>query len=153
ESRVARPDRDRPQPDPLPHALRRLRRGVRRQRQRHFPAQVPELPGRPPEYGRLDAVSRNAAASGRAMLAQRCARIRFFIMSTADPPSSITIAARNRRNALKSTGPRTAEGKAIARRNAIKHGLTAADPTALGPEEGSLFNQMHEQLVEELAPR
>lgn len=67
--------------------------------------------------------------------------------------SSITVAARNRCNALKSTGPRTPEGKAIARRNAIKHGLTAADPTAVGPEEGSLFKMMHEQLVEELAPR
>ena len=38
----------------------------------------------------------------------------------------------NRRNALRSTGPRTAEGKARSRRNAYKHGLSipldAADP-------------------------
>ncbi len=33
--------------------------------------------------------------------------------------------AANRRNALQSTGPRTDEGKAVARRNALKHGLTA----------------------------
>ncbi|HEV3167699.1 MAG TPA: hypothetical protein VGZ22_27085 [Isosphaeraceae bacterium] len=32
----------------------------------------------------------------------------------------------NRRNALKSTGPKTPEGKAIARRNALKHGLSGA---------------------------
>jgi hypothetical protein len=31
----------------------------------------------------------------------------------------------NRRNALRSTGPRTLEGKQIAARNAIKHGLTS----------------------------
>jgi hypothetical protein len=31
----------------------------------------------------------------------------------------------NRRNALKSTGPRTEEGKQIASRNALRHGLTA----------------------------
>ena len=31
----------------------------------------------------------------------------------------------NRRNALKSTGPRSEEGKQQSRRNAVRHGLTA----------------------------
>lgn len=35
--------------------------------------------------------------------------------------------AANRQNALKSTGPRTAHGKAYSRRNSIKHGLFARD--------------------------
>jgi hypothetical protein len=33
----------------------------------------------------------------------------------------------NRQNALKSTGPRTDEGKEVSRRNALKHGLTAVE--------------------------
>ena len=33
----------------------------------------------------------------------------------------------NRENAKKSTGPRTARGKAFSRRNAVKHGLCASD--------------------------
>jgi hypothetical protein len=41
-------------------------------------------------------------------------------------PCSEAQAESNRRNAEKSTGPRTAEGKAASRRNAWKHGLTGA---------------------------
>ena len=40
----------------------------------------------------------------------------------------------NRANALKSTGPRTLEGKARSSRNALTHGLTAQDLTALGED-------------------
>jgi hypothetical protein len=35
--------------------------------------------------------------------------------------------AANRRNARGSTGPKTAAGRAVARRNALRHGLTAAE--------------------------
>ena len=38
----------------------------------------------------------------------------------------------NRLNAKKSTGPRTAEGKAAVRLNALKHGLFALDPIIEG---------------------
>ena len=41
------------------------------------------------------------------------------------PPSSPARIAANRRNAQKSTGPRTAEGKEVSRGNALRHGLAA----------------------------
>src|SRR5436305_14709064 len=40
----------------------------------------------------------------------------------------------NRRNAQKSTGPRTAEGKSVCRQNALKHGLSGAG-VVLHPED------------------
>jgi hypothetical protein len=46
-------------------------------------------------------------------------------------PTEKQIAA-NRRNALKSTGPRTPRGKAFTRLNALRHGLRAAAGTPLG---------------------
>ncbi|HEV3164700.1 MAG TPA: hypothetical protein VGZ22_11780 [Isosphaeraceae bacterium] len=48
--------------------------------------------------------------------------------------------AASRRNAQKSTGPKTAAGKANSRANALKHGLTGAG-TVLPPEDGTLFQQ------------
>jgi len=42
--------------------------------------------------------------------------------------------AASRRNALKSTGPRTREGKAVSRLNALRHGLRASK-TILPPEK------------------
>ena len=71
--------------------------------------------------------------------------------------------AANRRNALKSTGPRTPEGKDAARRNALKHGLTAAtippaeDPSAFESRAASFRQTLkpatdyHAWLVDEIA--
>ena len=47
--------------------------------------------------------------------------------------------AANRRNAVKSTGPRTAAGRAVVRQNALRHGLTA--------EELVLFDERPEDLA------
>ena len=57
----------------------------------------------------------------------------------------------NRLNAQKSTGPRTAEGKEQASRNAIKHGLLAREAVIQGedPEE---FESYREGMLQELAP-
>ena len=48
--------------------------------------------------------------------------------------------AANRCNAAKSTGPRTAEGKAIVAQNAVKHGLLAQEVVIKGedPQEFAL---------------
>src|SRR4029079_2999177 len=49
----------------------------------------------------------------------------------------------NRQNAQKSTGPRTEQGKAKSRRNALKHGMTS-EGTVLTPEDTELFQErMH----------
>lgn len=53
--------------------------------------------------------------------------------STKKPVSQSKLDA-NRANALKSTGPRTPEGKARSSRNALTHGLTSRDLTALGED-------------------
>jgi len=57
----------------------------------------------------------------------------------------------NGRNARKSTGPRTPEGKERSSRNALKHGLTATRVVMLD-EDGDEFEGIRERLVEELAP-
>src|SRR3954452_24245485 len=44
----------------------------------------------------------------------------------------------NRLNAKKSTGPRTAQGKSVARLNALKHGLFATDPIIQGEDPAHL---------------
>lgn len=46
----------------------------------------------------------------------------------------------NRRNALKSTGPRSAEGKALARQNATKHGLLIQHVIVRGESPRELDN-------------
>jgi len=67
----------------------------------------------------------------------------------------------NRRNAQKSTGPRTPEGKAIISQNAIKHGLLARQDARLGgasrsqiinSESQAEFELYHDQMLGELVP-
>ncbi|MEX2260514.1 MAG: hypothetical protein WD696_01110 [Bryobacteraceae bacterium] len=56
----------------------------------------------------------------------------------------------NRRNAQKSTGPQTAEGRAAVRFNALKHGL-AADVLLPGEDEAA-FNEILEDLRARFQP-
>ncbi len=57
----------------------------------------------------------------------------------------------NRRNALESTGPKTAEGKAASRANALKHGLAAKQVIVLG-EKAEDFEAFHAELWASLDP-
>ena len=57
----------------------------------------------------------------------------------------------NQQNAKLSTGPRTAEGKAIASRNALKHGLLATSALLPG-ENADVFNAFKEGMVEDFQP-
>ena len=57
----------------------------------------------------------------------------------------------NRQNALKSTGPRTPEGKAVARFNAVKHGLLSRE-VLLPSEDEDALRDLDEALRAELRP-
>lgn len=57
----------------------------------------------------------------------------------------------NRRNAKKSTGPKTAAGLAVASRNALRHGLTA-EQLVVQEEEARDFVSFHDDLRAALAP-
>jgi hypothetical protein len=59
--------------------------------------------------------------------------------------------AANGRNAQKSTGPRTSEGKARAAHNSFKHGLLAK-PALLPDESGRAFREFMKERIRELAP-
>lgn len=59
--------------------------------------------------------------------------------------------AANRRNSLKSTGPRTLSGKAIACMNALKHGLCARKPLIPGESDAD-FTRHSTDLVNHLQP-
>ncbi len=58
----------------------------------------------------------------------------------------------NRQNAKKSTGPRTAEGKAHSSKNALKHGLLAQDAVMAG-EDPAEFDRCFQQLEENIFPK
>jgi hypothetical protein len=57
----------------------------------------------------------------------------------------------NRRNSEKSTGPRTAKGKAISAKNATKHGLFAQNDVVI-PENQAAFDAFRDDMLAELAP-
>jgi len=57
----------------------------------------------------------------------------------------------NRRNARKSTGPRTATGRAASSRNALRHGLTAYQ-IVIADESEAEFTAFYRERYESLAP-
>jgi hypothetical protein len=57
----------------------------------------------------------------------------------------------NRQNALKSTGPKTPEGKAVVRHNSLRHGLLSKDIVLPGEDEEAL-RELAERLSAELQP-
>ncbi|CAN5462202.1 hypothetical protein BH09PLA1_BH09PLA1_28420 [soil metagenome] len=65
---------------------------------------------------------------------------------------SPTRLAANRRNARKSTGPRTAAGKHRSSRNAVSHGIFCND-LVLDGESQELFDQLRNNLLMELSPQ
>ena len=59
--------------------------------------------------------------------------------------------AANRRNAQKSTGPRTPEGKSVVAQNALTHGFTASSPI-LPNEDPAAYDAFKARLTGELNP-
>jgi len=57
----------------------------------------------------------------------------------------------NRLNALKSTGPRTIKGKAVASQNSVKHGLLAEQDVITSESEAD-FDLYRRQILDELSP-
>jgi len=57
----------------------------------------------------------------------------------------------NRRNARKSTGPRTLEGKSAVSQNAVKHGLLARQ-AVIGSESQADFDLYRDRMLGELVP-
>jgi hypothetical protein len=57
----------------------------------------------------------------------------------------------NRRNAQKSTGPRTSEGKTVVSQNAVTHGLYARK-TVISSENQEDFDLFRDSMLAELAP-
>jgi hypothetical protein len=65
--------------------------------------------------------------------------------------SSVRQIEANRRNSQKSTGPKSATGKAASRFNALRHGLTAKHCT-ISVEDGPEFNQIRDEFLAEHQP-
>jgi hypothetical protein len=58
----------------------------------------------------------------------------------------------NRKNAKKSTGPRTPEGKAASSKNALKHGIFAKDPSGRKNPSLQSVEWTTVEIMEEAAP-
>jgi hypothetical protein len=59
----------------------------------------------------------------------------------------------NRRNAQKSTGPKTDDGKAASSQNALTHGLTASKFPILPGEDEAAYVQFHAAMSKDLKPK
>src|SRR3954468_5551309 len=59
----------------------------------------------------------------------------------------------NRRNAQKSTGPKTAEGKAISSQNGLTHGLTSRKCPVLPGENEQEYRELQDALTRDFKPR
>lgn len=71
-----------------------------------------------------------------------------------NPPTENQLAS-NRRNAQKSTGPRSAAGKAVSSRNAVKHGIVSQQVVVRGRhcrENIRQFQALHRRFREQLQP-
>jgi hypothetical protein len=69
--------------------------------------------------------------------------------------TSFTKVKANRRNALRSTGPKTLEGKSIIKWNSLKHGLLSKEiviPTGDGKENRTEYEILLSRLREDLQP-
>jgi hypothetical protein len=85
-----------------------------------------------PDYNPFGAISLRKLRKGRVVTSDKQARA-------------------NRQNALKSTGPKTPEGKAAVRLNALKHGLLTKEILLPGEEE-EVMRELSEHLLAELMP-
>jgi hypothetical protein len=65
--------------------------------------------------------------------------------------ASSTKLAANRRNAQFSTGPKTAAGRAVASRNALRHGLLSSQ-VVLADESAAEFDEFRERVTRDLSP-
>jgi hypothetical protein len=71
---------------------------------------------------------------------------------TVAPATSQKRIEANRRNAQRSTGPRTPEGKSRSRFNGVKHGLTAKVPVIPG-EDPAVYQARLDAMIESCAPQ